>query len=271
MIYILVLIVNMVEEAFFIQKQDAVLLKKELAKKLYGKNIDQIKIAEILDLSQPMVSNYLKSEEKIPAFIKKTANEISEKISKDSLIIFQTSIVFSKKNIQGNYFIADKTELISEEKNKVIHNLSEAFQKLKGNQISKILPEVKVNIAMSKTSANNTDDVASFLNGLVIADDKIIGNNGIRFGKSKHLSSLLLKLQNDFQINAIMNIANNKNFEKTNLNISNFTKDFKYNTKQKNVDIFVHPGDFGIEPCAYVLGVDAIDVSNKILKIIKEV
>lgn len=261
----------MVEEAFFIQNQDTIFLKKALAKMLYEKKIDQIKIAEILDLSQPMVSNYLHSNEIIPLDIQKTAEKISEKISKDSSITFQTSIIFTDKKIFGNYFIADETEIISDEKNKVIQNLSEAFQILKGTEISKILPEIKINVAMAKTTAKHSDDIASFVNGLIIADDKIVGYNGVRFGKSKHLSSLLLKLQDRFGITAIMNIARIEKFENTGFKVSNLSKDFRVDDKLENVDILVHPGDFGIEPCAYVLGEDAVDVSNKILKIVKKV
>ncbi len=58
-----------------------------------------------------------------------------------------------------------------------------------------LIPEVKINIAMAKENAKNSDDVAAFLNGLIIADDKITGYNGIRFGKSKHLSSLLIEFK----------------------------------------------------------------------------
>jgi predicted fused transcriptional regulator/phosphomethylpyrimidine kinase len=28
-----------------------------------------------------------------------------------------------------------------------------------------------------------------------------------------------------------------------------------------------HKGDFGIEPCAYIIGKDAVDVVNKLIKI----
>ena len=39
---------------------------------------------------------------------------------------------------------------------------------------------------------------------------------------------------------------------------------------KKNVDILLHKGDFGIEPCAYVLGKDAVDVIYKVIKISEE-
>ena len=39
----------------------------------------------------------------------------------------------------------------------------------------------------------------------------------------------------------------------------------------KQVDILLHRGDFGIEPCAYILGKNAVEVVNKFLKIREDI
>ena len=130
-----------------------------------------------------------------------------------------------------------------------------------------MIPEVKINIAMTKENPTGSDDVAAFLNGLIIADDKITGYNGIRFGRSKHLSSLLLDLSDRINVGAIMNIAYVEKLENIGFNIGYLTKDFKMKNADKQVDVLLHKGDFGIEPCAYILGKDAVDVVNKVLKI----
>jgi hypothetical protein len=106
---------------------------------------------------------------------------------------------------------------------------------------------------------------------LIIADDKVTGNNGIRFGRSKHLSSLLLYLREIIDVNAIMNIAYIEDVLKNNFSYSYLTKDFKLQDNKNNVDVLLHKGDFGIEPCAYVLGRDAVDVVNKVIKIKEEI
>jgi predicted fused transcriptional regulator/phosphomethylpyrimidine kinase len=67
-----------------------------------------------------------------------------------------------------------------------------------------------------------------------------------------------------------MNVAFIKNIEKTSFSYSTLSKDFKFEDGKKNVDILLHKGDFGIEPCAYILGKDAIDVVNKVIKINEE-
>ena len=124
---------------------------------------------------------------------------------------------------------------------------------------------------MGKKNLKTPEDVASFLDGLIIADKKITGYNGIRFGRSKHLSSILLDHGKNLEKKAIMNIAYNKNLDKTNFKIGFLTKDFDLRKSNSGYDILVHKGDFGIEPCAYILGNDALDVSNKLLKILGEI
>ena len=262
-----ILIVYMVEEAIFISSEETILLKKALAKTLYNTGIEQAKISEILEISQPMVSNYLNSEEKISKKFLDLAKKISEKIANNVSVNFYTGVLFSDKKIEGDYFIADKNEIISDENNKLVDNLTEAFLKLKGKNIAGLIPKVKINIAIAKENADSSEDVAAFLNGLIIVDEKIVGYNGIRFGKSRHLSSLLLDLKDEMDINAIMNIAHIKNLKNTGLKIGHLTKNYKLKDDKKQVDVLVHDGDFGIEPCAYVLGKDAVDVVNKIIKI----
>lgn len=260
----------MTEEAIFVKGDDSILLKKAIAKILYSINIEQSKISDILKLSQPMVSNYCTSDDKIPNNILELAEKISDTIITGRPATFHTCVSFSEKPFEGPFYIARKNEVVSDENNKIVDNLTEAFLLLKGKNISGLLPEVKVNIAMAKDNAESPEDIAAFLNGLIIADDKVTSNNGIRFGRSKHLSSLLLYLREIIDVNAIMNIAYIKDVLKTDFSFSYLTKDFKLEDNKKNVDVLLHKGDFGLEPCAYILGKNAVDVVNKVIKI-KEV
>jgi predicted fused transcriptional regulator/phosphomethylpyrimidine kinase len=118
---------------------------------------------------------------------------------------------------------------------------------------------------MANDTAKKTEDVAAFLNGFILADDRIISNNGIRFGGSKHLSKLLLDLKKKINVSAIMNIAYLDNVEIFDFSFAYMTKDFGLKNQTNQIDILLHKGDFGIEPCAYILGKDAVDVSKKLL------
>jgi len=259
----------MADEAIFVGGYDTVLLKKAIARVLYSKGIDQSKISEILNLSQPMVSNYCSSTDNISNSIIQLAEQISDKIVNGYPATFHTCVSFSDKSLEGRFFIANKNDLISDENSKVIDNLNQAFLLLKGKDIGDLVPEVKINIAMSKENPESSDDVAAFLNGLLLVEDSVTGHNGIRFGRSKHLSTLLLDLKDKIDANAIMNIAYNEDILKTNFNVGFLSKNFRLIDENKQFDILIHKGDFGIEPCAYVLGKDAVDVSKKILRVIK--
>jgi len=261
---------NMVNEVFLIRGEETILLKKAIARILYEKNFDQSDISKILNLSQPQVSNYCKSKDKISKNIIDIAQEISDKILKGDTLNFQTCISFSEEILKGNFFIADKNEILTDENSKILDNLKQAFFNISDRKLDELIPKVKINIAMSKDNPKGPEDVASFLNGLIIADDKITGYNSIRFGKSKHLSSILLKHKSNLDFKAIMNIAYVKEIKKTELSLGFLTKDFELKDSKKNYDILIHKGDFGIEPCAYIIGKDALDVADKLLKIVGE-
>lgn len=261
----------MAYKVIFIRGYKTIILKKAIAIELYKNNMDQIQISQILKISQPMISNYCNINQKIPLDIQALAEKISKKILNNNKIDFLTCIIYNEKFEEGSYYIAEKNEIISDEKNKIIDNLVEAFSIIKDREIRDLIPEVKINIAMSKVDAKDTDDIAAFLNGLIISDECISGYNSIKFGKSKHLSNLLIKLKDKIDVNAIMNIAYTKKIEKTSFIIGNLTRDFKLKEQNKRFDILLHKGDFGIEPCAYILGKNAIDVANKLIKIKEEI
>ncbi len=257
----------MAEEVIFVKSDKAILLKKALAKNLYLKKVDQLQISKILGLSQPMISNYLSSNDKVPKNILNFVEKISDEIINGNSACFHTCISFQNKTIEGRFYIAQKNELISDEKSKIIDNLTDAFLLIKDKNISGLIPEVKVNIAMAKDNAKSSEDVAAFLNGLIIVDDKVTSNNGIRFGKSKHLSSLLLYLKEKLDVNAIMNLAYNKSIKETRFKIGFLTKNFKLEKNQDSFDLLIHQGDFGIEPCVYILGKNAVEIVKKFLKL----
>ncbi len=260
----------MSKEAIIIEGDKTIELKKAISKILYNRKVPQSKISEILNLSQPMVSNYCKSKDKIPTELSEITKKISQKIIKGEPVNFHTCIIFSNEKLNNNFYIAEKNEIITDEITEILDNLKKAFFNLKEKNLNGLIPEVKLNIAMSKENPKNADDVASFLNGLIISDEKITGYNDIRFGKSKHLSSLLIDFSKNLNSKSIMNIAYNKKIEKTNLKIDFLTKSYEVKNSTKNPDILVHKGDFGIEPCAYIIGKDAADVSKKLLKILGE-
>ncbi len=261
----------MVEEVFLTNKDDINAIKERVVKILYRKKMPQSKIADFLNISQPMVSIYCKSKKKANNHLNEITGKIAEGILRGKKVNFQTCVTFSNKKLEGHFFIADKNEILTDENSKILENLKQAFYNLKGKDISRFAPKIKINIAMAKKNLKNYNDVASFLDELIISDGKITGYNEIRFGKSEHLSSLLTKYGNKLDKKAIMNIAYSKKLEDTKYKIGFLNKDFSLKKPSKDYDILLHKGDFGIEPCAYILGKDAVEISNKLLEIIGEI
>jgi len=258
--------IYMVDNLIILDNDDAILLKKVLAKNLYEKGLEQAKIAGILNLTQPMVSNYISSKVDISDNLKMYADKILTKIEGNANLYFQTSISFNRH--YGEKYIADESEVLSEEKKEIIRDLTDAFYLLKGKDIGQLLPEVKINLALSKKNPNNLSDIASFLNGIIMLDDKVSSINSIQFGKSKHLASLLLYLKSiNKNINSIMNLKFDISLKNKGLSYSYLTPDYKIEDNC-SFDILLHKGDFGIEPCSYVLGNSAKEVANKVLSLL---
>ena len=109
-----------------------------------------------------MVSNYCSSKEKIPKNVLDLAEQISDTVVNGSPLTFHTCVSFSDETYKGTYIIADKNELISDERTKVVDNLTEAFFLLKGQNFKNLVPEVKINIAMSKENSKSPNDVLLF-------------------------------------------------------------------------------------------------------------
>jgi predicted fused transcriptional regulator/phosphomethylpyrimidine kinase len=252
----------MAEGVIILNNGDAILLKKALARILYGKDMDQSTISKVISITQPMVSNYVSSHEKIQKEIVMQAEKLAERLEKNSKIKFNTCVTFA--DLRGEYFVAKENEIIDNEKQKIVNDMMDAFLLLKGKDVSRIMPEVKINLAVCKSNPKDKNDVACFVNGLLIMDNKISSINSVQFGKSKHLASLLLKLDSK----AIMNIRLDESFKKV-FSYGILSKDFNIK-KPGDYDLLFHEGDFGIEPCCYVLGSSAKDVAKKVLKLMGE-
>ncbi len=76
-----------------------------------------------------------------------------------------------------------------------------------------------------------------------------------------------MKLRETLDVSAIMNLAYFENFSSKDLRIGYLTKYYDLKEKYATADILLHDGDFGIEPCSYVIGKDAVDVAKKVIKI----
>ena len=228
-------------------------------------------IAEKLGITQAMVSKYLfkkerdvndlakKIGEKTIELIKSNSanNDISSGIMGTCLKIMQTGElckICSEKNHLKKCNICMNIGIKADEKEKVINNLKEAVKLLEENNIVGLMPAVMMNIAMKTDNAKGKESVASIPGRIVKVNDKVKSSNAPQFNSSNHLANKLLENK---EFKAIMNIKYDDKIEKA-------------ITSSGLNDILTDKGGFGIEPCAYILGKNAIDVVNKAIKINEE-
>ncbi len=234
--------------------------------KLADEGVRQQEIAEKLGITQAMVSKYqIKSEikgelfekigEKAIGMIRNNApnEDISYGITCLCLEIMQNGElckVCSEKNGLKNCNACMNLG-VSENKGKVIDNLKRAIRILEEKNPIELMPNVMMNIAMRTEDAKGKEDVASIPGRIVKINNKVKASNAPQFNSSTHLANKLLENK---KFGAIMNIRCDNDVEKA--------------IKKEGVrEVLIDRGGFGIEPCAYVLGKDAVDVVNKVMKI----
>ncbi len=187
---------------------------------------------------------------------------------------------------------------ISAEKYRVLENLNEAIKILveNGEYVSKLIPEVQMNIVMSLPAlyARIEDDVAGVLGRIVKYGKTIKPSGPPTFGASHHMAKAVLTvLKYDPKIRAAANIRFSEKIidvaRKLGMTISFYDRRLEpdevkakegatipwgieraiLRAKGKVPDIVYHMGDWGKEPMINVFGRTAKEVAEKIVKIAK--
>ncbi len=236
---------------------------------LSKKGIKQSIIAEKLGITQAMVSKYLLKDKESSKIIDRlsetTLNSIKNNLSKEKLTQDLTNESINLMQSGGLCPICKKTNNLKEcnacmnlgisNNENIIDNLNQAIKLIETANPIELMPEVSMNIAMCKIDAKTKSEVASIPGRIVKINNKVKASNQPQFNSSNYLANLLLKNKKE-NINAIINIKYNKEIDNA--------------IKQADLkDIIIDKGSFGIEPSAYILGKDAIDVANKTIKIKK--
>jgi predicted fused transcriptional regulator/phosphomethylpyrimidine kinase len=169
---------------------------------------------------------------------------------------------------------------LTEEKMQVIKDIREALKLLETNDVFSLAPQVNMNIAQASRGSENRTDVASIPGRITFIRGKPRPPSPPEFGSSNHLSRLILGvMQQDKDTRSVMNIKFDKEVEQalknTDLGVVEYNRKkgeiFEFVTETDVKDVIIDKGDFGIEPCTYVLGHNAVDVIKKVIKLAREV
>ena len=173
---------------------------------------------------------------------------------------------------------------LTTEKEKILSNIKEALNIAKRfeEKVLKYIPEVRTNIVMAKENASSINDVAAFPGRITIVKNKLAVFSEPEFGASKFLSKVLLEImKKNPKIKALTCIKYLENMEKSLVKLG-----IKYTILSKPLrkdtiwileeefngyeEVLIDKGGLGIEPVMYILGVNAIEVVKKAVKIISE-
>ncbi|MHC1604489.1 MAG: thiamine-phosphate synthase family protein [Candidatus Methanofastidiosia archaeon] len=271
-------------------------IRKEIATILVNeKNYSQARTAKLLGITQAMVSKYIASgggriEGILQKEIKKFSQEIIETLDNSGEATLELCLFCLKLREEAKLCDMHKTLIGDTEckacmklrtkdnpRNKVIRVLERAIDILKEENISNLMPEVRINMAMCTPFPRGPFDVASIPGRLIVVGSGIICPKEPEFNASRHTTNLLLEI-NSLQpmICAVMNIKYFKNMERIIAELGFKTKILERKGNNliiekidKGTDCMIDRGGFGIEPCVYVVGKDAIDISRKAVQISK--
>ncbi|MBU7027273.1 MAG: hypothetical protein HXS48_10055 [Theionarchaea archaeon] len=248
-------------------------LRIRVSHNLNASGYTQGEIAHHLHVSQAMVSKYLSKSVEPSEELDEVSSEIARMINqgkdeKDILLyICQTCFRWREGGLTCTLHNLSEctvcTQLrspeIMDEKQKVVQNVKEALLILESSpSIVKLMPEVRMNIAMSAQNASNPMEVAAVPGRLVPVHGKVTAVSDPEFGASHHLASILLKTGNRAVINIRYTEEIRSLFKKVGLSFT-FT--------DEPADVLIDKGSFGIEPCAYIFGKDAVDAALTVLEI----
>ncbi len=284
----------LIEEIFPVVK---ILVAKSLSEK-YGKT--QKEIAKGLNVSQSMVSKYLKEErvfdEKIlkisEKIAKKLAFALNEKLSEEEILEFLCTTCFElrkNKELCKLHHIPNCNVCLNlytknfYERNEVTKNIEKAAELLEEMSLGPLVPEVRINIAMAVKNPKSYLEIAAFPGRLIEIKEKLKRVSNPEFGASKHTSGILFSVMKKYpKKRAVLNLRYDKNFKEVLESLFSVFYIKRKTNKEEELkkmieeeyggeDCIVDPGAFGIEPCIYVLEETAVEAVGKVREINKKV
>lgn len=280
-------------------------LRARIAYVLYSSGFTQTQIAEILDITQAMVSKYLSGKFKklapnVQRLVDKIADEIANLIlcgaGKEELIKFSTQkfMEFFENDVGCRAYLQyaglkDESfcrELFSipPSRSGVLEMLNLAVgQLLSDNKFIELLPEIRSNFVYAIPNPRDYRDVAAVPGRITLVKGKLFALPP-EFGASKHTAAILLELSKIFpEIRSVLNIKFNERIshamEKAGFRVTEIIGEERDEEQTINMiaekfrgkewDAVVDRGGFGIEPVVYIFGRNPMEVLEKLKRLEK--
>jgi predicted fused transcriptional regulator/phosphomethylpyrimidine kinase/predicted transcriptional regulator len=171
----------------------------------------------------------------------------------------------------------------STERMEVLNELNRALSALSMYpRFDRLIPEVRTNIVMCTKDPKDTNDVAAFPGRITVMKGRAAAVSRPEFGASRHMSIILLTARKiNPNVRAVTCIKYDKIIEQAMkqaglqfivMDRSRYESIERFlQTLEDIEDGVVDPGGAGIEPVVYIFGKNAINVVEKIIKIVNKI
>ena len=185
-----------------------------------------------------------------------------------------------------------KNHLDTEEKLRVVNQIREIFDYIKIKKFSKLIPEVRTNIAGALQNAQKKEDIAGVDGRITIVNEIPKAAGEIKFGVAEHTARLILTAKKyDNSINFVINLKYSpelidKIYKKTDLQVQEIIREDQpediqqeeFSTMQWLIkvsikkmghvpDIIWDKGSIGKEPMIRLFGNNSTDMIIKLKKL----
>jgi predicted fused transcriptional regulator/phosphomethylpyrimidine kinase/predicted transcriptional regulator len=250
-------------------------LRIRVAHHLREKGYSQTRIAAFLHVSQAMISKYLSQDvpelhEAVDEVAEELAQMMIEEKDRREITLYLCQNCFRWReggricDLHAFSECTVCTDLrnprIMSEKQQVIHKIKEALVILQSDpSVMEVMPEVRMNVAMALENASTPMDVAAVPGRLIPVHGIVTAVSNPEFGASHHLASILIRCGKKAVVNIRYSTVIKEAIKHTALTLSP--------SSDNPEDVLVDEGGFGIEPCAYVFGDDAVEAALRVRKI----
>lgn len=238
------------------------ILRALLSHELKRNGMSQIKIANLLGVTQAAVSLYLSKDEtyyykklqnmgismeEVRELVKLLSSDVSEDIvrANRALLGFWRSILAKgylceyHKKMHPQLMDCDACMTITEpviwEHLNVLNDITNAILYIESSSyFADMIPKVAVNIAVALKDAKSLHDVAAIPGRIVSLKGRPKAMSKPEFGASKHLASVILRVMKEFSdIRAVMNIRYGKDVEEA---VRKLALRFAYTEREETSD-----------------------------------
>ena len=248
----------------------------------------QSRAAELLGITQAMVSKYISQQPRADPALERDVSELARHIAQvieepeeatRALCSYCMGMRESARLCplhlaatgQASCHVCMNLRAEDNPRNMVLRMMDQAVTALLQENIVSLIPQVRSNIAMCTERPAGPQDVASLPGRLIVVRGRLMSPTLPEFHASHHTTNLLLGINARAPaLRSLINVRYGPDvlsaadaLEFLSVPLPRESGALDVGAVTEGADCLLDRGDFGIEPCIYLVGRDALDVARK--------